>query len=368
MASKDYYSILGISRNATEDDIKKAYRKLAKKYHPDINKEAGAEAKFKDINEAYETLGDPQKRSNYDNFGTSGDGMGGAGGANPFDIWNSFFSGQASGGFSEFDIFGGSDSHQSQPQYENYQDRIVISFLASIKGVNHSFTYESEKRCEVCKGNKALDGDSKYIITCDNCRGTGWEMLRKQTIFGVVNTKASCRRCNGQGKMISKPCKECGGRGYKKFHKTQNFSIPAGVQDKDVLVAWDKTGIVDKKISIHVSVRPSEIFSRKGNDLYTRIVINPFVAIFGGTASIPTISGIKSIKIAAGTNSGEKLKLKGLGVKSSAGRGDLIGEVCFAPVPKLTKEQKEVLKSLSDLEVPEVTRWVSKAKKAVVSD
>lgn len=352
--AKDYYQILGVTRNATEAEIKKAYRALAKKYHPDVNKTSGAEEKFKNINEAYEVLSDPQRKQNYDNYGSADEQMQ----AGPF--------GGAGGDFSEFfsDFFGGM---HNQRQYEHYTDSITISFLDSVRGTNCKYDYYSKQKCDVCKGNKAYLGDTKYIVYCDVCKGSGHEKLRKKTIFGIFDTTRPCAHCEGHGRVISKKCKDCRGEGYKNQRKTVTVPIPAGIFDKQILSFWDKSGLVDVKISLKIRVQESEIFERKKDDLniYTKIYINPFAAMFGGVAEIPTPKGIKTIKIPEGTNSGDKLRLRGEGIIINSGAGDLIGEVKFTSYPKLTKEQKELLKSLSEKETPEITKWIAKAKRAV---
>ncbi|OAL10318.1 molecular chaperone DnaJ [Candidatus Mycoplasma haematobovis] len=352
--AKDYYQILGVSHDATESEIKKAYRSLAKKYHPDVNKSPEAEDKFKDINEAYEVLSDAQKRQNYDTYGSADEQMQG----NPFS---------GGGDFTEFfnDFFGGM---HNQRQYEHYSDKVTISFLDSVRGTSRKYDYFSKQKCEVCKGNKAFLGDAKYVVVCGACRGTGQERVRKQSLFGIFDSTRPCSQCEGHGKVISKKCKECKGEGYKSQKKTVTVPIPAGIFDKQVLSFWDKSGLVDVKISLKIKVEESEIFERKKADdlnIYTRIYINPFTAIFGGVAEIPTPKGIKTIKIPEGTNSGDKLKLRGEGITVNRNSGDLIGEVKFTTYPKLTKEQKEILKSLSGQETSETTKWIAKAKKII---
>lgn len=220
MNKRDYYEILGIDRSSSDADIKKAYRKLAKKYHPDINKEPGAEAKLKEINAAYEVLGDPEKRRNYDQYGDAGDSMmgGGSGGASPFDIFEDMFG----GGFSPF--------NQQQKGYGVIRGEMEISFLESVKGTTKTFSYKNHFVCDHCGGNGAYEGNDAYIRPCDRCRGLGYESVRQQTPFGLFETKRECSRCHGQGKSITKACRNCRGRGYEERKKTVTLKVPAGIQ------------------------------------------------------------------------------------------------------------------------------------------
>ncbi|WP_216082844.1 DnaJ domain-containing protein [Candidatus Mycoplasma haematohominis] len=354
---RDYYEVLGVNKTASEDEIKKAYRRLAKKYHPDINKEPGAEAKLKEINAAYEVLGDANKRRNYDQFGSySEQMMDGGGGGSPFDFFEDMF---RSGNFSS------AGSSRQQRGYNTKASELEISFIESVKGVSKKFTYENEFPCNYCGGNGAFEGSSSFLKVCSNCAGTGIETVQTRSPFGIFSTRRDCSKCRGAGKTITKLCKGCKGRGCESKTKTVTIKVPPGIPEGRSIAFWDKTGLDPLKVTIHVHVRPSPIFTRRGMDIYTKIYVNPFTAIFGGTAYIPSIDGIKTIKIHAGTNSGNKLKIAGLGVVTPEGKGSLIGEIYFTQIPKLSRDQKEALKSLSEINTSESVKWLDKARKFI---
>lgn len=347
MKKRDYYEILGVSNSASDDEIKKAYRKLAKKYHPDINKSPDAEVKLKEINAAYEVLGDPEKRKNYDHFGDSGDGMmggGGSAGPSPFDFFSEMFDGFSSA------------FHHQRSQQRNYhviRGELEITFLESIKGVSKKFVYANHFTCSRCKGNGAYEGITSYIKVCDRCMGQGYELLQQKTPLGIFQSQRECSKCKGRCKTVTKLCSCCKGKGYESGNKAVSLKVPPGINPDSAMSFWDKGGVAPVKVIVSVKVQPSPIFKREGLNLRTSIYVNPFTAIFGGNAYLPTPDGLKIIPINPGTNSGTLIRVSGLGIKTKDGVGDIVGEIRFTEMPKLTREQQEILRPLSKIETKE---------------
>ncbi|AGX89053.1 DnaJ domain-containing protein [Mycoplasma parvum] len=363
--SSDYYSVLGVDRNASIDEIKKAYRKLAKEYHPDINKSAGAEQKFKEINEAYEVLGDPQKKSNYDRFGASSfDGTGGfENGSNPFDIFNSFFSRQGD----EEDFFttfrSATETNKKSKESRTTEKYITISFLQSIVGCEYDINFKSNQVCKECKGNKAFKGDKSFISNCTACKGHGFEVLRAKGLFGLIEQRVTCRYCGGTGEKITKSCATCKKQGYISEMKKITISIGSGIKDGDVLVYEDKDSYDNQKIYINVRVGPSKIFTREGNNLYTKVFINPLLFITGGYINVPTPFGLKSIKLPANSKSSELLKIKGMGIPLNKKiSGNLYVKIEVSPT-KLGHIDLEKIKSIELTEPKESEEWNKNFKK-----
>ncbi|KMZ96302.1 hypothetical protein PVNG_02440 [Plasmodium vivax North Korean] len=344
---KDYYKILGIDNNASQEEIKKAYRKLAKQYHPDLNKSPDAEEQFKKVNEAYEVLSDPEKRSQYDRYGSAAfDGGGGQQGfhasGNPFDIFNDFFSRDEDGFFSGF------SSHNMRREERSYREEklISISFLDSVRGCEYELSYKSRQKCSECKGTKAYQGDSRYIYNCSVCGGTGYEIIRTKSMLGIFEQKRRCRYCDGAGEKITRDCTSCRKRGYVIENKKTKIKIPGGVKDGDSLVFNDSQSYDNQKIFLKLNVGSSKIFERKGEDLYTKAFISPFVSVLGGSIEIPTPYGIKNVKIPAGTGTGTPLKLKEMGVsRGKKGTGNLFIKLEIASI-KLSSLDGEKIKSI----------------------
>lgn len=356
MSRKDYYDILGVSRSASEAEIKKAYRQLAKKYHPDINKSPDAEVKLKEINAAYEVLGDPEKRKNYDHFGDAADNMMGGGGhegPSPFDIFEDMF-----GGFSS-----AFRNRSSQKNYNLIRGELEIDFMESIRGVSKKFVYKNHFACSRCRGTGALDGLPAYIKHCDKCQGHGYVVIRQRTPLGNFESQRECPKCHGKGKVLIKVCSGCRGSGYEESEKTVSIKIPAGIHHGNSMYFWDKSGIAPVKIMVSIKVRPSPYFKRDGLNLHTDIYVNPFTAIMGGKAYVPTPDGLKMMNVKPGTNSGDKHVFSGYGIKTKDGVGDVIGEIHFTEMPKLSKEQQEILKPLSSIETHEAIKWRERVKK-----
>ena len=361
MADKrDYYEVLGLSKNASADDIKKAYRKLAKQYHPDVNKAPDAEAKFKEINEAYEVLSDPQKKATYDQFGHSGmDGFsqgfsGGFGGMNMDDlgdIFSSFMGGMGSG-FSGFN-FGGSSSRRTGPMKgENRYMSMDIDFLDAVHGVDKLVNLSVEKKCEYCDGTGAASRSD--IETCSTCRGSGRFMRQSRTPFGVIQQQTSCPDCKGTGKRIKKICPHCGGNGYNTVKEQVEVSIPAGISSgQQVRLSGygerGSNGGPNGDLYIEIRVRPHKYFRREGNNIHISVPISAVDATLGTTVDVPTAPGDVELTIPAGTQPGQQLRLRGYGIKDlrSNSMGDQIVDVQVEIPKKLSREEKELYETLA---------------------
>lgn len=351
MAKRDYYEVLGVSKSASKDDIKTAYRRLAKKYHPDVNKEAGAEDKFKEVQEAYDVLFDDQKRQTYDQFGHAAFDQAGGGG-NPF-----------SGGFSGFndvdlgDIFssffgggGGSrrQTRQSGPLRGNdVLTRVRIDFMDAINGTKIEFNHAYDKPCPTCHGFGAEDKND--IHTCAKCNGSGVETFVQDSIFGRVQSQRACSHCGGSGKTISKKCKTCSGSGYLRVNERQEVAIPAGIGEGQKIRVSGKgergaNGGPNGDLFVEIRIKEHKAFRRDGNNIYLTIPISFVDAALGVTLEVPTVYGVVEVKIPAGTQPGATLRLSGKGVKDVRGNvGDQYLEVEVKTPTTLTKAQKEAL-------------------------
>ena len=356
MADKrDFYEVLGVSKGASDDEIKKAYRNLAKKYHPDLNPgDKGAEASFKEINEAYEVLTDKDKRGRYDQFGHAGvdPNFGGGAGGDPFqgagfdigDIFDSFFGGG----------FGGSGrrSNPNAPRRgSDVNANIVISFVEAAKGCKRSISYHQIEPCSDCHGSGAEAGTA--ASTCTNCNGTGKTRINQRTPFGVVQSQQTCDRCGGTGKIIDHPCKTCDGKGRVRRKKELEVTIPAGIDDDQVLSVGGKgnagvNGGPAGDLLITVSVRPHSLFERRGNDIYCEMPITFTQAALGVELTVPTLDGKVSYHVHEGTQPGDTFKLRGKGIQSLHGRGkgDQYVKITVEIPRNLNKKQKELLTEL----------------------
>ncbi len=349
--AQDYYETLGVSKTATAEEIKKAYRKLAVKYHPDKNPgDKSAEEKFKEIAQAYEVLSDPDKRAKYDQFGhaafTSG-GMGGAGGAgagfqDPYDIFSQMFG----GGFE--DLFGGGRSRRSRSGAVDGNDLrydLEIDFTDAMYGAEKKITIPKMATCDGCNGSGAEPGSSTKV--CTQCGGSG-QISISQGFFAV---RQPCPRCHGAGKIIEKPCRKCHGNGQVRINKTLQVRIPPGVDTGSRLriagegepgVRGGQTG--DLYVVIHV--RPNPVFLRDGNDLVCEVPIPFATAVLGGLVEVPTISGKAKMRIPEGTANGARLRLRGKGAPALRGgaRGDLYVVAAVETPTGLNAEQQELLR------------------------
>ena len=358
MADKqDYYETLGVNKGASDDEIKKAYRQMAKKYHPDMNPgNAEAEKKFKEVNEAYEVLSDSDKRSKYDQFGhaafdpSSGFGGGGAGfGGFDFDmgdIFSSFFG----GGFGS----SRSGSRANAPQAgDDIGVRVIISFEEAAFGCKRDVSYARVQKCDDCSGSGAKKGTSPD--RCTKCGGRGTITVQQRTAFGVMQSTKACPDCNGSGKIIKTPCENCRGKGYVKINKKLEVTIPAGIDDGQRIALRGqgnegRNGGPAGDLIIQVSVRPHAIFERDGNDLYCEVPITFAEAALGAKIKIPTLEGEIEYDIPEGTQTGTvfTIKQKGINSVNSRSRGNLYVKVVVETPKSLNSEQKKLLRSFAD--------------------
>ena len=378
MAKKDYYETLGVSKGADEQEIKKAYRKMAMKYHPDRNKDsAEAEAKFKEVQEANEILSDPQKRAAYDQYGHSafengGQGFGGqAGGFEGFggdfgDIFGSIFGEGGFGGFGG----GGRSRGPKVNQGSDLRYNVELTLEEAAFGVEKEIKYKRKGKCKTCSGSGAEPGHS--LKTCPKCGGNGRISVQQRTILGVMQTVQECDECHGTGKVPEKACHTCHGTGTEKETVTRKVKIPSGVDNGQRLVirdggdAGDKDGIYGD-LYLFISVKKHEIFERSGHDIYCDIPVSVTTAILGGEVEVPTLEGKTKIKIPEGTQSGKVLRLKDKGIKYASHRGSEILTIKVETPTNLSSKQKELLKkfeeSLGDKNYSDSKSFFDKVKK-----
>ena len=364
MAEKrDYYEVLGVSKTASADEIKSAYRKLAMKYHPDRNPgDKAAEEKFKEAAEAYDVLRDPDKRQRYDQFGhqafAGGAGGGyGAGGMSMDDIFSMFgdlFGGHGGGNFGGFgDFFGGggrrADPNGPQPG-DDMTMELEIDFDEALFGSERTLNLTLPDQCPDCNGTGAARGSARK--TCPTCGGHG-QVISGGGFFQVRQT---CPRCNGAGTVVEKPCPTCRGAGQVKKPRQLTLRIPKGVDTGARLRLGGKgggglRGGAPGDLFVVLRVRPSEIFEREDNDLYVNVPVSPVTATLGGSVDIPTPDGIATVKIAAGTPNGKMLRLRGKGVPDLRGgsTGDLVARIVFEVPQRLTGKQRGALEDLAKL-------------------
>ena len=345
---RDYYEVLGVSRGASEDEIKKAYKKMARKYHPDLNPgDKTAEEKFKEVNEAYEVLSDADKKARYDQYGHAGvDPNFGAGGFGDLgDIFGSFFG----GGFG-----GGRRTNPNAPQRgESIRMSIAISFEEAAFGCEKAVTVERYETCDTCHGNGCAPGTSPEV--CPDCHGTGTVQVRRQTPMGVFATSSPCPKCGGKGRIIHQPCKDCRGSGMVRKKKTIQASIPAGIDNGQTISIRGqgnagKNGGPAGDLLITITVRPHEMFRREGTSVLCEAPITFTQAVLGAELEIPTIDGKVKYTLPEGTQSGTTFRLKGKGIPSinGRGRGDQYVTVYIETPKNLNKEQKEALKKFAE--------------------
>ncbi len=351
--AKDYYETLGVQKSASKEDIKKAFHKMAHKYHPD--KSTGDEAKFKEVNEAYQVLSDDQKRSQYDQFGQAGPQMSGGYGGGAQDFGGFDFSGfsQGQGGF-EFDlgdmfgdIFGG--RRQRQKRGNDLQTNITIDFKDAIFGIEREIHIKKPSTCTTCKGNGAKPGTT--LETCTTCNGKGQVRNIQRTILGSIATNQVCDKCHGTGQIPKDPCATCHGKGVVNESRTIKLTIPSGIQNGETLrlggMGEAMQGGTSGDLYVHVSVTPHKTIARSNYDLVTALPIKLTDALLGAQYAIETLDGSIPITIPAGTRVGDTITLKNHGVPTSgAKRGNFIIKLNITLPDKLSKKAKEVIEEL----------------------
>ena len=347
MNNTEYYDRLGLSKDASQDEIKRAYRKLSKKYHPDINKEPGAEEKYKEILEAYETLSDAQKRAAYDQYGPDGaNGFGGQGSFGGFD------GGAGFGGFEDIfsSFFGvGATSNPNAPsQGDDLQYRVNLSFEEAVFGAEKEIHYNREVTCKTCSGSGAKPGTSP--VTCGRCHGHGVINVDTQTPLGMMRRQVTCDVCHGTGQEIKDPCQTCHGTGREKQSHTVSVKIPAGVETGQQirLAGQGEAGFNGGPygdLFVVINVNPSDKFTRDGSTIYYTLNISFVQAALGDTVEVPTVHGNVEMVIPAGTQTGKTFRLKGKGAPRLRGgsQGDQLVTVKIVTPTKLNDAQKEAL-------------------------
>lgn len=348
MNNTEYYDRLGVSKDASQDEIKRAYRKMSKKYHPDINKEPGAEEKYKEVQEAYETLSDDQKRAAYDQYGPDGAnaGFGGQGGFGGFD------GGAGFGGFEDiFSSFfgGGATRNPNAPrQGDDLQYRVNLSFEEAVFGAEKEVHYNREATCKTCSGSGAKPGTSP--VTCGRCHGQGVINVDTQTPLGVMRRQVTCDVCHGTGQEIKDPCQTCHGTGHEKQSHKVSVKIPAGVETGQQirLAGQGESGFNGGPygdLFVIINVNPSDKFTRDGSTIYYTLNISFVQAALGDTVEVPTVHGNVEMTIPAGTQTGKTFRLKGKGAPRLRGgsQGDQHVTVKIVTPTKLNDAQKEAL-------------------------
>lgn len=349
---RDFYEVLGISKTASEAEIKKAYRQLAKQYHPDLNPgDKSAEANFKEVNEAYEVLSNSEKKAKYDQFGHAGVdpnfGAGGYGGAGADfgdlgDLFGQFFGGGFGG-------FGGSRSNPNAPRRgQDVSSSVTISFEEAAKGAKKEVTYRRIENCSECNGSGAQSGTAP--VTCTACNGSGSVRVSQRTAFGMIQTQRTCDKCNGSGKIIEHACKKCDGKGRVRVTRNYTVDIPAGIDDSQVLNIRGQgnagtNGGPYGDLHLQINVRPHPFFERDGYDVWCELPLTFTQAALGATVQVPTLDGPMNVNIAEGSQPGDVQKLKGKGIQrlNGRGKGDMNIKITIEVPRNLTSSQKKIL-------------------------
>lgn len=362
---RDYYEVLGLDKSASQDQIKRAYRKLAKKYHPDMNPgDAEAEAKFKEANEAYEVLSDEQKKARYDQYGFAGvdpnygAGAGGAGfdGFDMGDIFSTIFGGAGGGFGGGFGGFGGGQSRNpNAPQRgDDLRADLTIDFMEAITGTEKEVEIKRLENCSECNGTGCADGSTPQ--TCPDCHGSGVVLVQQRTAFGMMQTQRACGRCRGTGQIIDNPCRSCRGKGKVYKRKKITVKVPSGIDDGQrisIRGAGDtgKNHGPNGDLVVFVSVRSDSRFDREGYDIYYRHTVSFTEATLGAELEIPTVHGKVKYKLPAGTQPGTQFRLRGQGVPHlrDDGKGDQWVTVTVQVPTGLSTAQREALQTFDDL-------------------
>ena len=368
MNKKDYYEVLGVSKTATDEEIKRAFRKLAKQYHPD-NKQTGDEAKFKEVGEAYAILSDPQKRRQYDQFGHQAFTNNGNAGYSGFsaddidlgDIFSEIFGGGFSG-FGGFSNFGRTNTRTNSKRPRKGADSLVtvtLDFDEAINGCKKTITLDLNEKCGSCHGAGGFDEK-----TCPTCGGTGRIVSEQRSLFGVFQTQTTCNECEGTGRVFKRTCTECNGTGNVRKKKEIEVTIPEGVDTGYQLRISGKgsagtNGGPNGDIYIEFKVKPHPLFEREDEDIYLTVPLTVTEAILGSKKEIPTLTGNVILEVKPGTNSGDKVKLKGKGVKkiNSFGKGNLYVVYKVIMPDRLSMAQKRLIKELADTKLDDAPEF-----------
>ena len=348
MSKRDYYEILGVAKGANEAEIKKAYRSLAKKYHPDVNKADDATEKFKEVQEAYEVLSDSTKRSQYDQFGHAAfdqsQGYGGGGFGGGFDDFGDIFS----------SFFGGGGQRRNPNAPQRGQDRFMtlrVDFMDSVFGTEKTVTLSVDETCNSCHGSGAFS--SSDVKTCGRCHGSGHVTTQQRTPFGTIQQQAVCPDCSGKGKIVSKACKECHGAGFNNKKKDVDIKIPAGIASGQQLRV---NGMGERGVNggpqgdlyVEISVSSHKYFVRSGNDVHITVPISAIDATLGTVIDVPTVHGDVALTIPSGTQPNTKFRLKDKGIPDlrSSRKGDQFVEVKIEIPTKISKADREIYEKL----------------------
>lgn len=351
MSKRDYYEVLGVSKSATKDELKKAYRKLSKQYHPDINKEPGADEKFKEVKEAYEVLSDDQRKAHYDQFGHTDPNQGFGGGGAGFEGF---------GGFEDIfsTFFGGGGSRRRDPnaprQGADLQYTMTLAFEDAVFGKETTIEIPREEPCDTCDGSGAKPGTK--VETCSHCQGTGQLNVEQNTPFGRIVNRRVCHHCSGTGKNIKHKCSTCGGDGKVQKRRKINVKIPAGIDDGQQLRVSGQgepgvNGGPPGDLYVVFVVRSHEFFERDGDDIYCEMPVTFVQAALGDEVEVPTLHGKVKLKVPAGTQTGTKFRLKGKGIPNvrGYGTGDQHIIVKIVTPTKLTEKQKQLLTEFAEV-------------------
>jgi molecular chaperone DnaJ len=362
MSKQDYYDILGVGKTASDDEIKKAFRKLAVKHHPD--KQGGDEAKFKEINEAYEVLKDKQKRQRYDQFGHAGVGGAAAGGGNPFEGFGGF-GGQQGGQHFEFNFgdgglgdifgqfFGGGPQQQHPRRGRDVETQVTLSFEDAVFGVEKKLKLTMEDECSHCKGSTMEPGSS--MKNCDTCHGAGQQTRVMNTMFGPIQQAVTCEKCRGRGKVPEKVCSVCHGKGTERREQEMTVKIPAGIDDGATLRLRERgEAMADGPrgdLYVHIRVKAHKKFTREGDLILSEEHVSMVDAALGTEIDVETVDGTVTMKVPAGTQSGTDFKLSGHGIPhlQRTTRGAHIVSVIVDTPVKLSKKQKELLEQFNGM-------------------
>ncbi|HLO31826.1 MAG TPA: molecular chaperone DnaJ [Anaerolineales bacterium] len=350
MSNRDYYEVLGVGRNASNDEIKASFRKLARQYHPDVNKDGDAEEKFKEINEAYGVLSDAEKRARYDRFGK--EGLGNMGGFHDYtmdgdfaDIFEDLLRG--------FGFSTGRRSRKGPRRGRDLQMQVTLTFEEAVFGVEKEVEFQREETCSRCNGTGAEPGTSP--VRCPTCNGQGEVRQVQQSIFGQIMQTVTCPTCNGRGETISSPCKTCHGGGLERKTVKKKVQIPAGVDGgTQIRLAGEGGpgvyGGPNGSLFLLLDIRPHKFFKRRENDIVLNLDINVAQATLGADIDVPTLDGDEKLKIPSGTQPGKVFHIKNKGVPylRRNGRGDQLVIVNVAVPTKLTKEQRELFEKLAE--------------------